>query len=133
MRTRRPLLETVATVALFAVLCLSLPTSPAVAGWIPTTAAVATSQARLVSVLERQEIADALAALGVDPAEAARRAAGLSDAEALQALERFDSLPAGGNPFVAIAGLTVFVFLVLLLTDILGYTDVYPFVKRTAQ
>ena len=39
-------------------------------------------------------------------------------------------LPAGGNAVGAFIGAALIVFLVLLLTDILGYTDVFPFVKK---
>ena len=38
---------------------------------------------------------------------------------------RIDTLPAGGE----ILGAIVLIFLVLLLTDILGFTKVFPFTK----
>ncbi len=132
MRFARSWKTPTALVLVFSFLCLSLPTSPAVAGWIPTRR-VLSPQERLATALERQEIADALRQLGIDPAEAHRRALGLSDAEAREALERLDTLPAGGDPLGMIIGSAVFVFVVLLITDILGYTDVFPFVKRTVR
>jgi hypothetical protein len=39
---------------------------------------------------------------------------------------KIDELPAGGDAL----GLLVFVFIVLLITDILGFTDIFPFVKK---
>lgn len=129
-RTPRQL---VALATLFAVLCLSLPTSPAVAGWVPTRAAVEGPGARLASLLDRAEVAQALEQLGVDPAEAKRRAAGLSDAEAQLALDRLDALPAGGDGAGSLIGAAVFLFVLLLITDILGLTNVFPFVKKTVR
>ncbi|GAB6061762.1 PA2779 family protein [Deferrisoma palaeochoriense] len=132
MRFRESWKSGTALVLVFSFLCLSLPTSPAVAGWIPTRKALA-PQERLASALEREEIAAALRELGIDPAEAQRRALGLTDAEAREALERLAAMPAGGDPLGVIVGSAVFVFLVLLITDILGFTDVFPFVKRTVR
>jgi hypothetical protein len=37
-----------------------------------------------------------------------------------------DEMPAGGS----IVGAAVLIFLVLLVTDIVGWTDVYPFVNK---
>ncbi len=121
-------------VALFALLCLFLPTSPAVAGWVPTRAAVEGPKARLVTVLEREDVARVLADLGVDRAEAARRVAGLTDAEAQLALDEFDRLPAGADGGVGVVvGAVVFIFVVLLITDLLGLTNVFPFVKKSVR
>jgi hypothetical protein len=132
MRTERHGTQLTAVVLIFSLLCLFLPTSPAMAGWIRTEAALDGPQARLVSVLERTEIAAALSDLGVDPQEARRRAAGLTDEEARLALERVESMPAGGLIGEVVAAVLI-VFLVLLLTDILGFTDVFPFVKKTVR
>ncbi len=118
---------------IFVVLCLSLPTSPAVAGWIGTRDTVAGPKARLVSLLEREDVARVLVDLGVDRAEAARRVAGLTDAEAQAAADRFDSLPAAGDGVGVVIGAVLFVFIVLLITDILGFTNVFPFVKKSVR
>jgi hypothetical protein len=40
-----------------------------------------------------------------------------------------DQLPAGGDAVGVLIGASLFVFIVLLITDILGFTDVFPFVK----
>ncbi len=122
-----------ALTVVFAVLCLSLPTSPAIAGWMTTRDAVSGPKARLVSLLERDDIAGALVNLGIDPAEAQRRVAGLTDDEARLAVERLDSLPAAGSGVGVVIGAVLFVFIVLLITDILGFTNVFPFVKKTAR
>lgn len=130
---RRSARELTSLVVAFAVACLSLPTSPAVAGWVPTRAAVEGPHARLVSVLEREEVAQALETLGVDRAEAVRRVAGLTDAEARRALDEWDRLPAAGDGVGVVIGAALLVFIVLLITDILGFTNVFPFVKKSVR
>jgi hypothetical protein len=39
-------------------------------------------------------------------------------------------MPAGGGAFGIIIGAALFVFIVLLITDMAGATDVFPFVKK---
>ncbi len=133
MARRLALRHATALVLVFSLLCLSLPSSPAVAGWIPTRQTLPGPRERLVSLVEREDVATGLARLGIDPAEARRRAEGLTDAEARQALERLEALPAGGDLLATVIASGVLVFLVLLITDILGFTDVFPFVKRTVR
>jgi hypothetical protein len=66
----------------------------------------------------------------VSSSEVKARVAALTDAEALQLAREIDSLPAGADGGVsAIVGALVLIFLVLLLTDLLGYTKVFPFTK----
>lgn len=50
----------------------------------------------------------------------------LTDAEAQQLARQLDTMPAGGNAL----GVLLTVFLVLLITDLLGWTDVFPFTKK---
>jgi hypothetical protein len=71
-----------------------------------------------------------MVALGVDPAEAMGRVASLSDAEVQQIAGHLDRLPAGGDAVVAVIGAAVLIFLVLLVTDLLGLTHIFPFVHH---
>jgi len=50
----------------------------------------------------------------------------LTDDEARLLAQRIDQMPAGGG----IVGAIVLIFLVLLVTDVLGLTDVFPFTKK---
>lgn len=100
------------------------------AGMLPTTA-VASSPARerIIGLLERSDVRAQLASLGVNPMDAKARVAALTDDEAAQLAARIDSMPAGGDGIGAVLGVAVLIFLVLLLTDILGLTKVFPFTK----
>lgn len=89
-------------------------------------------RARVESFLSRNDVQRQLIQLGVNPEEATARVAGLSDAEVQQISGRLDELPAGEGAVGAIVGALVLIFLVLLITDLLGLTDVYPFVKKRA-
>jgi len=41
-----------------------------------------------------------------------------------------DQLPAGGDAIGTILGAALVIFIVLVITDILGFTDIFPFVKK---
>ncbi len=68
--------------------------------------------------------------LGVEPSEVQARLAALSPAELAPLSERIDQMPAGQGAVGAVVGVILILFLVLLLTDLLGLTDVFPFVNK---
>jgi len=83
----------------------------------------------LNNLLAREDIQAALVSNGINPQEAKARIDCLSDAEVDDIVNKLDQLPAGGvlGTILIIAFL---VFVILLLTDIAGYTDIFPFVKK---
>jgi len=117
----------VVAVLVAATLSAGAPPPQAFANIIATDAVVAaTARDRIAQALSRAEVSTRLAAYGVDPAELQARVNALTDQEAAQLADRIDALPAGGNAFI---GALVFVFLVLLITDILGLTKIFPFTR----
>lgn len=78
--------------------------------------------------LAREDVKKQLIAQGVDPSEALSRINALSNAETIQLAGQIENLPAGKGAVGVIGGAALVVFLVLLVTDILGYTDIFPFV-----
>jgi hypothetical protein len=84
---------------------------------------------KVSAFLQREEVRRQMIALGVNPMEAVARVASLSDAEIRRVAGHIDSLPAGQGVIVALIGAAVFIFLVLLITDLLGLTHVFPFVR----
>jgi len=111
------------------------PCRTVLAALVPTEAAVGARSAqeareRINSLLSREEVQAQLKLHGIDPLEAKARVDSLSDAEAVEAANRIDQLPAGGSTVGIIVGAILLVFLVLLITDLLGLTDVFPFVKK---
>jgi cytochrome c1 len=85
---------------------------------------------RVAAFLAREDVRAQMVALGVDPVEAVNRVAGLSDAEVRQIAGNLDQLPAGQSAVGAVIGAALLIFLILLITDLLGLTNVFPFVRR---
>ena len=81
-------------------------------------------------LMAREDIQAALVREGIDPREAQARAESLSDAEAVRLAGAIETLPAGGSSLGLIVGAILLVFIILLITDIMGYTDVFPFTKK---
>jgi hypothetical protein len=93
---------------------------------VHTAAAAAQYRAKVEAALNRPEVLSQLEQMGVSKADAQARVAALSDDEAAQLANKIDSLPAGGDGLI---GALVFIFVVLLITDILGLTKVFPFTR----
>jgi hypothetical protein len=116
-------------VLVVAVTATTVP-APARAAMIATTdAAAAADRQRVEAFIERSDVASRLQALGVRPEDAKARVAALDDEEVAALARRVETLPAGGFAGEVIGALLI-VFLVLLLTDILGYTKVFPFTRQ---
>ena len=100
---------------------------PALAGMVGTdTVAAAAARDRVASALQRADAASQIEHLGVRRSDVQARVDALTDEEVVQLATRLDSLPAGGN---AVIGAVLVVFLVLLITDIMGVTKVFPFTR----
>jgi hypothetical protein len=84
----------------------------------------ADDRARIARLIDRVEVQAQLAAYGVNAADVQARVAAMTDEEAASLAANIDEQPAGG-----IIGAIVLVFLVLLITDILGYTKIFPFTR----
>ena len=80
----------------------------------------------LSSTLARADVAAALQQRGVDPAQVRARVNALTDAEAQALAQRIDAAPAGASDII---GTIVFIFVLLLVTDILGFTKIFPFTR----
>lgn len=114
---------------------MSMPMGIANAGLISTEQVIeretaAEDRARVRDFMARQDVQTQLTEFGVDPAMAQARVNSLSDAEIQKIAGRIDELPAGQDALSAILGTALLIFIVLLITDILGLTDVFPFVRR---
>jgi hypothetical protein len=118
--------------ALLAVSILFVSVQPAVnAAIVSTSDLVATEQSKvgresLLNSLEREEVRTALTSQGVDLEMAKQRVSSMTDEEVRALNQKLDEMPAGGG----VVATVVIVFLVLVITDILGWTDVYPFVNK---
>jgi hypothetical protein len=108
------------------IVCLAGLGLPVQAGMLPTQAsAVNADRAHVLNVVDREEVRAQLQANGVNPADLKARVAAMTDEEAAQLAGQIDRLPAGGE----ILGILLTVFIILLVTDILGFTKVFPFTR----
>jgi hypothetical protein len=92
---------------------------------VVTASAAQQNRAKITAAFERPEVQKELQKMGISPEEAQARVAALTDAETVSIAHQVDSLPAGGD----IVGTLIFIFVLLLVTDILGLTKVFPFTR----
>lgn len=84
-----------------------------------------TNRDKVDAFLARDEVRQAMQAQGVSPLAASQRVKAMSDVEVAQLAGRIDQAPAGGE----IVGTLFTVFIILLVTDIMGLTKVFPFTR----
>jgi hypothetical protein len=72
----------------------------------------------------RTELTEELVNFGVSPQDADMRVSALTDGQIISMNNQIASMPAGGD----VLGLAVTVFIVLVVTDVLGATDIFPFI-----
>lgn len=125
-----PFKRLVSSLVIAGMLAAGLPLS-AQAGIVPTDEVVSAQAAtadrdKVNAFFARDDVRNALQAQGVDAAAALERVKALSDAEVAQLAGRVDQAPAGGSD---ILGILFTIFIVLLVTDILGLTKVFPFTR----
>ena len=96
---------------------------------LATQQTVASERARLRDLVSRDEVQNELKAYGISAEEAQARVASLTDEEVMQVAGRLDQLPAGQSALGVIVGAAVLIFIVLLITDIVGLTKVFPFTR----
>ncbi len=128
-KTQRILATLVASSISFAGLVHAAP------GGLISTEQVAASQglrtaadqrAHVLATLERADVSAALVERGVHLDQARARVAALTDAEVAHVAAELDRAPAGAGDLL---GTIVFIFVLLLITDILGFTKIFPFTR----
>ena len=90
-----------------------------------STPVAAANRDRVNTFLTRADVRKALQEQGVNGDAAVERVRAMSDTEVAQLAGRIDQAPAGGD----ILGILFTIFIVLLVTDILGLTKVFPFTR----
>ena len=116
------------------VLLLAVPYQSAFAAMIGTETVidmVRGQEARdcLNQIVTRQDVKAVFMSYGINPLEAKARLDTLSDTEIVRLYDQIEQLPAGGSDlgtaFIAIG----VVIIILFITDLLGYTDVFSFTR----
>lgn len=103
--------------------------NPAYAAMVGTTTALQQAQhsyerTELLEMLDREGVQSQLQSMGVDAEAAKQRVAAMTDDEILQLNARLAEMPAGGDGL----GIILLLFVIFIITDMLGATDIFPFV-----
>ncbi len=131
---RRSLIRFMSVFLIFSFALLDFSVHTANALIVDTSSVIAVQQEsanrdRVAAFLGRDDVQQVLVQHGVNAVEAQQRVASLSDAELAKLAGQIDQLPAGGDAVGAVVGAVVLIFLVLLITDLLGLTHAFPFVN----
>ncbi len=86
------------------------------------------ASSKIDTFLAKQEVADKLSAMGVSKDELKERLSSLSSDEIAKINSKIDEMPAGGDAG-AIVGVLAFIFVLLIVTDVLGFTKVFTFTR----
>lgn len=125
----------IARILVISMCSLGLPVPVAQAEMVPTDRIEVAdwtglgARERLALLFDRGDVRATLERHGVSADEAKARVGALSEEEVEHLAARFDSLPAAGNGFETVLWLGFLVFVILLVTDILGFTKVFPFTR----
>ena len=134
MKRFRQILKPIGFLLAIFMFMLSGPYQSAIAAMIGTESVVDSERALntreyIKTFLARDDVKSALVSQGIDPQEAQNRIDSLTEAEARFVADQLDQMPAGGGFFSTLLIVVFLVFVILLVTDITGYTDIFPFVK----
>lgn len=84
---------------------------------------------QIMTLVQSEKVQAEMIKMGINPQEALARVKTLSPAEVEKLSHQIETAPAGASAVGALLGAVLFVFIVLLITDILGFTHVFPFTR----
>ncbi len=116
----------ISRILLLAFFSLSLPSQASMMSAADTMPSIqqTSERAKVMQFLAREDVVKTIAQQGVDVAVVRQRVAAMNDDEINQLSGQIDQLPAAGSD---ILGVAVFIFVLLLITDIRGLTKIFPF------
>ncbi|MFO7555453.1 MAG: PA2779 family protein [Desulfobacterales bacterium] len=138
MRGIRHIAKYVSCFVTLTMLLMSMPVQTVGAAMIGTETVMTLTKAQHVrknlnEFLSREDVKAVMVSHGISPIEAKARVDSLSDTEIMQIADKMDQLPSGGSDFGVVVGAVLVIFIVLLITDILGYTHVFSFVRHPSS
>jgi hypothetical protein len=114
-----------ATLLLFTLVTSPLHASMVGTGELLATEQTQTERAQLLQTLTREDMRRQMEHMGVNPEVAKERVSRMTDDEVASLNDRLAQLPAGAGVWEVVA----IAFLVLILLDALGITDIFAFVR----
>ena len=118
------------TAALLSILLALMPMLPAQAAMIGNEQIInqglsVQTRDNLRQLFEQDTARQQLQAWGVSPDQLQSRIDSLTDTELVRINRHVDELNAGGN---SILGILLVIFIVFVITDVIGATDIFPFI-----
>ncbi len=83
------------------------------------------AKTELIQTINRDDIKQQLLNMGVNPEDITSRIDLMTHEEIAQLNQQIDELPAGGD----VLGVILIIFIVFVITDVIGATDIFPFIK----
>jgi hypothetical protein len=114
---------------------LTTPCQSVLAAMIETEASLASTpqgqaaRNTIKALLAREDARAVLRAQGINPVEAMARVDSLTDAEARRIADQIEEFPAGAGFFTTFIIVVGIIFIILVITDALGYTNVFTFIR----
>ena len=84
----------------------------------------ASNKEALLQTIHRVDVQEQLVRMGVSTADIEHRIDNMTQEEIAQLNQQLDELPAGGD----ILGIIVLIFIIFVITDVIGATDIFPFI-----
>jgi len=78
----------------------------------------------LLQTINRVDVQEQLLGMGVTTAELENRVNQMTQQEIAQLNQQINDLPAGGD----VLGIIVLIFIIFIITDVIGATDIFPFI-----
>ena len=78
----------------------------------------------LLQTINRVDVQEQLLSMGVTTSELESRINQMTQQEIAQLNQQINDLPAGGD----ILGIIVLIFIIFIITDVIGATDIFPFI-----
>ena len=118
------------TAIFLSILLALMPLLPAEAAMIGNQQIISQNQSQqtrdsLQQLFEQQAAQQQLQAWGVNPDQVKSRIDSLTDVELARINQQVNDLHAGGD----VLGILLVIFLVFVITDIIGATDIFPFIN----
>ena len=119
--------RTLAPVLSFLLLCVSM--GQAQAAIVSNSQVIyqvqqANDKAALLQTIRRVDVQQQLLSMGVTTADIESRVNQMTQEEIAQLNQQINEMPAGGDGL----GIIVLIFIVFVITDVIGATDIFPFI-----
>jgi trehalose-6-phosphate synthase len=83
------------------------------------------ARSSVLQSIQRADVKAQLLAMGVNPADIESRVNMMTTQEIETLNQHMDELPVGGD----VLGVILIIFIVFVITDVIGATDIFPFIK----